>query len=297
MLLVLTDLRDHIGRSLEAIMRIALRPDRCSDGASVVKHLVDEPGCVELVGHAYFLPDRGGEWELAFGLRAAFDADGEARLRVCLDPKVRRPMDTVGFLTSIDDAEWAFELETSLAALGILVPRADDQSLHARVLRRLAATSEELHPWSDAMKREIERTIDAPVPELLAVFFAHHLRGGLGPPNGTLSLADRREGCFWERLVKFRRQAWIPAFEYGCTYCVLVDARDPEAGVILDGELGTYRLDLTLDALLEQWLAGTLDVRAWFIEGEPGPIVRFGDRVARVPPPAIGVRGTRLHVP
>ncbi|MBN8609914.1 MAG: hypothetical protein J0L92_04990 [Deltaproteobacteria bacterium] len=112
--------------------------------------------------------------------------------------------------------------------------------------------------------------------------------------NGTLSLADRREGCFWERLVKFPDHSWIPAFDDGRGHYVLVDANDPEGPLLLDGAQSIHLLDLTLPLLLEQWLSGTLDRSTWSIEGEHDSMLPH-EVAARRPPPSTTVRGTRLR--
>lgn len=172
-----------------------------------------------------------------------------------------------------------------------------DTSLPARVARRLAVDGAPARPPQDGIRDELERTLGAPVPPLLWIFFSTCAQGGIGPLHGTFSLHDRTEGSLWELLQREgRERCWLPAFDLGCGQCLLVDASDDEARIILVSEFGAHQLEVDLVTLLEQWLAGTLDPRAWFVFGPPtGRVLRFGDRVAALPAPAIDVRGIRLR--
>jgi hypothetical protein len=181
----------------------------------------------------------------------------------------------------------------------------DPESLVARIARRLTASGQPPSPRAEGLRAKLEQRIGVQIPPLLWVFLEAPPEGRVGPLLGTFSiegsLGDPSRGSesLWAQLERSRRQSsWIPAFDLGCGDILLIDASDPEGPLLLDCHLGTYRLEVTVPALLEQWLAGPVDARAWFIEGPPtGRVVRFGDRVAALPPPVIGVRGVLVCAP
>lgn len=155
------------------------------------------------------------------------------------------------------------------------------------------------------MRASIEHCLGVEIPPLLWVFFEARPTGRIGPFSGTFSIEgsegdlSRGPESLWTQLERSGRQpSWIPAFDLGCGDILLADSADPDGPLLLDCHLGTYRLEITLPELLEQWLAGSLDARAFFIEGPPtGRVVRFGGRVATLPPPVVGVRGVLVRAP
>jgi hypothetical protein len=251
-----TDLRDHIPERLEELVLRALPRSLDLDGPGDTTTLRSEPEHVELVGDLYTFSAR-----LVFTLRVWFDAHDEARFLVRVDP-----LDCESALEAevrgLEHTQWMTTVEGSLADLGIELPARRDQSLRARVLRRLARDGMRRHPCLPRTLEELERTIDAPVPPLLATFFTEHAQGGVGPFEGTLSLTSRRHGSVWAALERAQDTRWIPAFEVGRGELLLVNALEPEGPLLLEAPHGTRRLTLTLPDLLEAWLAGTLDRRA-----------------------------------
>jgi hypothetical protein len=250
----LTDLRDHILERLEELVLRALALEL--DGPGDTKDLRSEPEHVELVGDLYTFSSR-----FAFTLRVWFDARDEPRFLLRADPLGRESMDEVE-LKGVERIEWRHSVEGSLADVGIVLPARRDHSLRARLLRRLAHEGAHRHPCLARSLEELERTVGAPVPPLLGVFFTEHAQGGVGPFEGTLSLTYRRAGSVWAALERARDAPWIPAFEVGRGEILLVNALEPEGSLLLEGRHGSRRLTLTLPELLEAWLADTLDRHA-----------------------------------
>jgi hypothetical protein len=181
----------------------------------------------------------------------------------------------------------------------------DQESLITRIARRLAGDGQLPGPRAETLRAWIELRLGVQIPDLLWVFLEARPTGRIGPLLGTFSIEEskgelpRAPESLWTVLERSSRQpSWIPAFDLGCGDILMADMCDPEGPLLLDCHLGTYRLETTLPQLLEQWLAGPVDARAWFIEGPPtGRVVRFGARVATLPPPVVGVRGVRVRAP